>query len=438
MKSKNYKTVCSAILVISLAASLVGCGKSNFSPSTTRLKPDVTPIPDINVSAPEIPSSKPEGITETFSLNPDIADVAFNEFAVTLLQESQKQGENTLISPLSILCALSMTANGAQENTLAQMQSVFGLPVSDLNQYMHDYTESLPNDKKCTLHLANSIWFKESDTFTPSQEFLLLCQDGYNAEIYQAPFDNSTLEDINHWVAQETDSMIPKILPDIASDAVMYLINALAFDAEWQNIYFEHQIRDGIFTTEDGVKQDAEMMYSEERNYLQDENAQGFIKYYANQKYAFAALLPNEGVSISDYIASLNGEKLYGILANPVELQVNAALPKFENEYDIEMSRVLQEMGMTDAFDAKKADFSLLGHSENGALYISRVLHKTFIAVDEKGTKAGASTAVEVREECAMIENNVKTVYLDRPFVYMIIDTEQNIPVFIGTVMEME
>ena len=135
-------------------------------------------------------------------------------------------------------------------------------------------------------------------------------------------------------------------------------------------------------------------------------------------------------MSLTDYLSLLNGEKLCGILENPMRVQVDAAIPKYESEYSIEMSEVLQSMGMADAFDYGAADFSGIGHSDVGNLYISRVMHKTYIAVDESGTKAGAATAVEIRDGCAAIEEpEVMTVHLDRPFLYMIIDCGSNVPV---------
>jgi serpin B len=194
-------------------------------------------------------------------------------------------------------------------------------------------------------------------------------------------------------------------------------------------------VRDGVFTKEDGMQQQAELMYSMEEQYLEDANAVGFIKYYADKKYAFVALLPDEDISVKNYIDSLTGEKLASMLANPTDIQVNAAIPKFENENSIEMNDVLKAMGMTDAFDYTVSDFSGIGTSIAGNLYISRVLHKTFIAVDEKGTKAGAATVEEMKDGSAE-PKEIKTVYLDRPFVYMLIDCEANLPVFIGTLMD--
>ena len=231
--------------------------------------------------------------------------------------------------------------------------------------------------------------------------------------------------------------MIPEILDTIAPENIMYLINALAFDAEWAQIYKTDQIHDGIFTTADGTEQKVKMMYSEESLYLEDEDASGFVKHYAGDSYAFAALLPKEGVSLADYVSSLTGERLNKLLSNPQAISVSVAIPKFQCEYSVELSDILRAMGMTDAFDPDSADFSPMLATESSdagmaePIYIDRVLHKTYIALDEKGTKAGAVTVVAMEGGAALEDE--KVVHLDRPFVYMLIDCKENLPVFIGT-----
>ena len=370
----------------------------------------------------------------------DVSDAAVSDFALRLFKESMEDGENTLISPLSVLVALSMTANGADNETLSQMESVLGMPIDQLNTWISTYMANLPEEEKYKLSLANSIWFKDDPTFVVNEDFLQTNADYYGAGIYKAPFDDSTLKEINKWVEDNTDGMIKDILDQIPEDAVMYLVNALAFDAEWQNIYNEYQIQDGKFTTEDGTVRDVELMYSNENKYLNDDEAEGFIKYYANRKYAFAALLPNEGVSVSEYIASLDGEHLHDLLSDAKTTPVDAAIPKFETEYKVEMSEILKKMGMPDAFDGTLADFSKLGSTTDGKnIFINRVIHQTYINVDGKGTKAGAATVVEMTKESAMEPMDPpKQVYLDRPFVYMLIDCETNLPFFIGTMMDVK
>ena len=369
--------------------------------------------------------------------NMDAGAAAAADFGVRLLKTSMEEGENTLISPLSVLYALAMTANGADGETLAQMEQVLGMDVDNLNSYMLAYLNLLPESKDYKMSLANSIWFKDDPNFLVEQSFLQTNADYYGAGAYKAAFDEGTRNDINNWVKEHTDGMIPEIIDEIPDEAIMYLVNALAFDAKWADEYEEHQIREGRFTMEDGTRQDVDMMHSEEYTYLEDDMATGFIKYYKDRKYAFVAMLPNEGVSVSQYVDSLTGEHLRELLNNPQDLTVFASIPKFETEYDIEMSEVLQEMGMTDAFDYRVADFSKLGtYNVDGMnICINRVLHKTFISVSEQGTRAGAATAVEMVAEGAMEIVEFKEVVLDRPFVYMLIDCETNLPFFIGTIM---
>lgn len=363
------------------------------------------------------------------------AATAAAEFSVELLQNSAASGENTLLSPVSVLCALAMTANGARGGTLAQMEEVFGASLPELNRFLGAYLGGLPSAKNTQLRLANSIWLRDDDTLKVERSFLQSNADYYGAAAYRAPFDGGTLKAVNGWVRDCTDGQIHEILDEISPDAVMYLVNALAFDAEWENIYREDQVRDGVFTTEAGKTRDAELLYGTEHRYLEGGGAAGFLKYYEGRGYAFAALLPDEGVPLSDYIASLTGPKLLELLQNPQDTEVFTAIPKFGSEYSAELGGVLQAMGMTDAFDMDRADFTGLGTSENGNLYIGRVLHKTRIAVDERGTKAGAASAVEARVgSAALVEP--KTVHLNRPFVYLLLDCETSLPLFIGVMAD--
>lgn len=366
----------------------------------------------------------------------DALNESVTDFAVRLLKATHKDGENTLVSPLSVLCALSMTANGANGETRAQMESVLGMSVEELNEYLYSYISSRPESEKYKLSIANSIWFKDDGKFVPNRDFLQTNADYYRADIYKAPFDDSTLDDINNWVERKTEGMIEEILDNIPEEAIMYLVNALAFEAEWEEIYYEGRIQDRKFILEDGTKKSVKMMYSNESDYFETEDSIGFLKYYKDRKYAFAAILPDEGISIYDYVDSLNGEKINGMLTNIKRGNVCAGMPKFQTEYSDELSKSLIAMGMTDAFDAESADFGKLGTVSDRNIFIGRVLHKTFISVDEKGTKAGAATVVEMLNG-TMMEKFIE-INLDRPFVYMLIDLETNTPFFIGTMMNPE
>lgn len=427
MRKQFQAMLCSSLI---LAMTMTGCGDTASS-----LPADDGSVIQINSMEQEIENITHVNTAETESTEtalPENPNTAITDFALQLLQSSLQEGENTLVSPLSVLCALGMAANGADGETLAQMEQAFGISLETLNRFLHDYNNALPRGENYRLAPANAIWLWDSDNFIVQDNFLQANEDWYGAALNRAPFDETTIKEINDWVKINTEDMIPEILTEIPSGAVMYLVNALAFDAEWETVYRENQVRDGIFTTADGTGQQISFMYSEESLFLEEENAVGFVKYYADDSYAFAALLPDEGISLPDYTASLNGEKLQKLLENPQQITVNASIPKFQCEYSVEMSEILTDMGITDAFDPDLADFSrLVSPGQN--IYISRVLHKTYIAVDERGTKAGAATAAEISRLSAPLSTETKTVYLDRPFVYMLIDCEENLPVFIGT-----
>lgn len=360
------------------------------------------------------------------------------DFAIQLLKSSNEDGESILISPLSVLYALAMTANGAEGETRAQIEEAIGMTVEELNAYLYSYMRCLPRGKKYKVDIANSIWINDAKRFSPNQSFLQANADYYGADIYKVKFNSRALENINDWVNDKTDGMIPKILNDIPEDAIMYLINALVFEAEWSGKYTKEAVRNGRFTKENGKKQTVKFMYSTEHSYIEDENATGFIKYYNSSKYAFVALLPNEDVTVSEYLSALDGKSLSEMLDNKKHTTVKASIPKFEIEYENDIADVLKSMGITDAFDGSIANFDRIGKSEAGNIHISRVIHKTYIRVNEIGTKAGAVTSVEMTDGEVIIPDEIKTVYLDRPFVYMIIDCENNIPLFMGTMMDVK
>ena len=408
-------TVC-LVIICALVINLTGCA------SVARAQNLMNGITANDIGVTDCPESKNAAVTD---------------FAIRLLRIGEDGKENTLISPLSLMCALSMTANGAENATLAQMEEVLGGAIGDLNNYLHSYLKGLPEGDNYKLSLANSVWFTDNTHFSENRSFLQTNADYYGADIYKCHFDDSTCRDINSWIKKNTDGMIPEILDRISPEAVMFLINALAFDAEWSDPYEKQQINNGTFTKEDGTLQSAEFMSSNESTYLEDENAVGFIKYYSERKYAFVALLPDEGTSITEYIAGLDGKSMHKLLTTPQRTAVRASIPKFETSYSAEMSEVLMQMGITEAFDRHKADFSGIGTYTDDNIYISRILHKTYISVDDLGTRAGAATAVSLERNMASPDESAE-VCLDRPFVYMLIDCENFVPFFIGTMMDIE
>ena len=419
MRNRVNRVGC-ILLVLAMLVSLISCGKEQS------LQEPVEKIQSDSLTY------NPEDAMMDFSVR--LFQTSANPIYESINYESQKIAEeNVLISPTSVLTALTMTANGAKNDTLTQMEHVFGITSESLNDYMRTYLDTLPKEEKYKLHMANSIWIKEDENFSVNEAFIDTNQKCFNADVFEKAFDKKTLREINDWVDDHTDGMIENILDEIPEEVVMYLINALAFDAEWEEIYENTQIRKGKFQIRNEITQDVDFMYSEENLYLEDEKATGFIKYYADKKYAFAAILPNEDVSIAEYVESMSGSGLKELLENPQEVQVNVSIPKFEVEYDVLLNDILKAMGMVDVFDATKADLSGIGTHTNGNLFVSRVIHKTHMQVDERGTKAGAATVVEVDCESAMESPEAKTVHLNRPFIYMIIDCETNQPIFMGT-----
>ena len=353
------------------------------------------------------------------------------DFAVRLLAASAEK-ENALVSPVSVLLALGMAEIGAGGQTLEQMEQALGLSRDALADEFSGWAAALPSTAAAKTHIANSVWLRDGGDLTISPEFLQENADRFGAQVYRAAFDDSTLRDVNRWVKQHTDGQIEKMLSEIPENTQLILLNALSFDAEWADIYQETQVRDGTFTTADGAERSVKFLRSSEYSYLSGAGAAGVMKRYAGGNYAFAALLPGEGKTPADVLAALSGETWLSMLENASDEEVITAIPKFKADFSASLGETLMDMGMTDAFDPDAADFSAMGTASDGPLYIGAVLHKTAITVDERGTKAGAATAVAMDGASAGPREPPKEVILDRPFVYAVVDTATGIPLFFG------
>ncbi len=367
--------------------------------------------------------------------NYESSDATPESFSAELLRLSY-DGKNTLISPLSVAMALAMVAEGAEGNTAKEFSDLFGgMSADELSAYFKKYMDSL--NSYSDPDLANSVWIREADYFTVKESFTDTVRRFYGADAFTRPFNNDTVNEINSWIKENTDGMIEKVIEELDPACVMVLVNTVLFEAEWSEKYDENQVRDGEFTTRDGTKKKVTMMSSSEYSYLENGAATGFMKPYKGRKYAFAALLPKDGTTIDELIDSLDGEMLRETLSGVSNEKVITKMPQFEYDFGIEMGEILQKMGLRDAFDRHAADFT--GMSDNAdeiMLHIGRVLHKTRIELTPVGTKAGAATVVEMWATSALETKPPKEVYLDRPFVYMIVDTETNLPVFIGAVTD--
>ena len=453
MKKRNIRAL-ALLLVLSMLLSLAGCGSA---PAPTG-SPDPTHSSRTEVpSEAVLPTKDSPGTVKAGNLIEGIsaeavqgkeADEAFTSsqyrFAADFLRRSyEKDGGNCLVSPLSVVLALAMTANGAANETLSQMLDVIGkgLSMDDLNAYLYQYVKSLPSDKKAKLAVANSIWLNDKENFSVRDEFLKKDVSWYGADVYKLPFNDSAVKEVNGWVSRNTDSMIKQIIDRLNEDDRMLLINAICFDAKWLDPYTVYDVRDASFTRADGSKETVSMMYSSEYEYYTGEDYTGFAKYYEGNGYKFVGILPNKEIGLDRFVAGLDEAKLSSVLGSAVRTKVSAGLPKFSYDYSEGLKPLLESMGMKNAFvdDMTRpdfADFSLI--SETNPLYVSDVIHKTFIDVTEAGTRAAAVTAVVMEEATAMPTEPPKQVILDRPFLYMIVDTETDLPIFIGTVNSVE
>ena len=408
MTRRTLGIVASALVAVSL---LVGCGNSS------------------NLTATELTAgTRPAGAA---SLEVGEGSDTY-DFALSLLRENA--GENSaLVSPLSVLSALALAENGADGETLAQMERVTGMSSDELTDMLQAYGV-LGDDSP--LRTANSIWLRDSDGLTVENDFLETCGGRLGAQVFSAPFDGSTVDDVNAWISEKTNEMIPEMLNQISDDAQVLLVNALAFEGGWEDPFDSALVSPDTFTCEDGTEQDVTMMHSVEGSYLEGELATGFVKPYEGYDYAFVGLLPAEGVTVDELLASLDGDALEELLT-PVEgAGAEVGLPKFTASYETELADALRSLGMTDAFDAERADFSRMGTSERGPLCVGSVLHETFVDVNEEGTRAAAATTVTMDGAAAPggpIEYH--EVILDRPFVYLIVDLRTGLPIFAGTYM---
>lgn len=458
---RNKISICSLAMS---AAILAGCSNPNtpVTPETTTAAATVDPgtTADPGTSAPITKATQSgdptDPVTRTTDpgdptdptatapitkapISPDALQNEYYRFTLDVMNRSVKaSSDNVMVSPLSLMLALSMTANGAGGNTAQEMLSVLGgdMTMEQLNEVLHAYVKDLPSDREAQLKIANSIWCKDDPDLSIRESFLNVAKEYYSAGIFPAAFDDATLEAINNWVNTNTDGMIKKLLDRFDPNTQMILINAILFDGKWQKEYYDESIRKLPFTNAKGEAKNVEQMFSEENVYLTGKNYTGFAKYYKGENYAFVGLLPNEGTTPEELIAGMNAQGLKELWTNAENRSVYVRIPKFTFDYSNKMNDILRSMGMESAFDPVNADFS--GMTEKEKLHISSVLHKTRVEVTEKGTRAAAVTSISLANEAVIEVDPTPEVFLDRPFVFMIVDTKQALPIFMGRVNDLE
>lgn len=363
---------------------------------------------------------------------------SLSDFSLDLFRRmaAQGSGKNVFISPLSVWLALSMTYNGASGSTsagMAQALHAAGISLSDLNAANAGLMGVLTaSDPKVQISIADSIWIRKGLELAFSPDFLDRDQQYYAAQIKALDFGDAKAADtINSWVEKNTNGNIKGLVqPPIDPATVMFLINAVHFKAPWKVSFDPKKTFDGVFTTSGGIEVSAKFLSNEEDNcgYADGDIAAVRIP-YASGRLEMVAVMP-EKQALGDFVKALTPDALQSYIDKCEDGSLPLTFPKFKVEYSATLNDALASMGMGDAFDASKADFTNMSQEMGKQLVISKVNHKSFIQVDEQGTEASAATSVEMRVTAVL---NAPTLDFTKPFVYLIRDTKTGAILFIGT-----
>jgi serine protease inhibitor len=423
MKSPLFLKLSTIVAILSILLS--ACGPAAASVAESNLKRN---------TSPDAPSDDIHALT---------ADN--NTFALDLYQVLRARDGNLVYSPYSISLALAMTYAGARGETESQMaQTMHFLPQDKLHSALNALDLELAKrgetqSKDVTplqLNIANAVWAEQ--TFPFLKDYLDLIAQNYGAGIQLADFINqseSVRKEINGWVSKKTNDKIQDLIPAgvLNPSTRMVLVNAIYFKADWIYQFEPKDTHDAPFHLLDGSDVQVKMMSQSLSgvSYVQGNGYQAIELPYQGQSAAMDIILPDEG-KFSEFESTFDAKKLDQILAgmqptNGIEL----GLPKFNFTAEFDLKDRLTSMGMTDAFDPDRADFS--GMTGKKELYINTVLHKAFVAVDEKGTEAAAATAVIMEPASAMLPGVTMTI--DRPFIFVIRDLPSGQILFIGRVL---
>ena len=323
-----------------------------------------------------------------------------------------KKGKNLIISPLSIFQVLSLTANGAKKQTRAQMLKVLQYDrIEKLNQMNKQLIEIIKGFS--TVDIANAVFTR----FTPLKSFVAITKK------YSAPVEPLISEkQVNNWVSNKTHGKITKIIDELTSDIVMILINAVYFKGEWVLQFKKEYTKPLPFYNlgKEEIKVDT-MEQTSRFLYYEDKNVQAISLKFKEDYMSAIIILPAEGIDINTYISTLDdSEQEYNkINAGLKTAKVHLQLPKFEVNFSEELNQVLKDLGMIDAFNPPIADFT--GLYKKGGLYISKVLHKTYLKVNEEGTEAAAVTAVVVSKSMKKpVQEQIYEMKVNRPFLFFL------------------
>ncbi|MEJ2635369.1 MAG: serpin family protein [Calditrichia bacterium] len=365
-----------------------------------------------------------------------------NRFGLKLFKEIDKLNtdKNLFISPLSVSMALGMVLNGAVGDTREAMESALelqGLTQEQINQSYQSLIQLLRNlDPKVVFQIANSIWYRHDLEF--EQDFINLNRKYFDASVTGLNFtDPNSVNIINNWVDQNTNGKIKEIIDQLSPLDIMVLVNAIYFKGTWTYQFKKELTREDDFHLPGGSTVKCRMMHQQNKfNYQSNDEFQAVDLPYGDGDFRMTIILPKPNIEVNTLLQTLDDEKLGSVLQGFSGKEGTLEFPAFKLEYRIGLNDVLRSLGMGIAFDPNKADFTKLYNGPLNA-YISSVLHKTWVEVNEEGTEAAAVTSVTVGVT-SIGGDSPFYMHCNRPFIFFIRENHSSSILFAGKIMNPE
>jgi serine protease inhibitor len=369
---------------------------------------------------------------------------ANSRFGFKMFAELAKSdaGKNIFISAPGVAIALAMTYNGADSATrdsIATALELQGMNLDEVNQANLALKRMLENpDSAVALTIANSLWARQGLPF--NQDFMKRNQDFYAAQVTNLDFDDpAAATTINRWVNDNTKGKIQQIVDSpIDPSSILFLINAIYFKGAWTVEFDKTKTVDGRFTPSSGSGTMIPMMHSTgEYPYLQADHFQAVSLPYGKGRVSMYIFLPDEQSSLPEFQNSLNALNWNQWMSQFERTEGDIGLPRFKIEYDVNLNETLKTLGMRIAFDPARANFGkMFPITAAQNVYISKVKHKTFVDVNEKGTEAAAVTSVEMGITSVREPARHFHLVVDRPFFFAIRDNQTGTILFMGSVVD--
>ena len=367
------------------------------------------------------------------------SDNAFGLNLFNTLSEDAPE-ENIFISPLSISMALGMTLNGADGSTRDEMIATLqkqGLTETAINNSYKSLLDLFTNlDPKVQLSIANSIWYRDGFPVLPL--FLEVNKAHFDAEVSSLDFAQSISKDIiNGWVDDKTNGLIDKIIDEIKPNDIMYLINAIYFKGSWTYQFDPEETREEVFNNQNGAKPVVPLMsYLNTVLFAANDQVSLIDLPYGDSLYSMTIVLPNNPEGLGELTSSIDANTWNAWIEDlePAELEVY--MPKFELAYERTLGDMLSDMGMQEAFLPNVANFSRI-NPDRKDLHISKVLHKSFVEINEEGTEAAAVTSVSIGVTSIDPISTPAAFRVDRPFLFVIREQYSGAILFIGQVQNL-